>query len=70
MQDVYIQENRTKLAQLAKQPNYIEIGKQEASALVYKVSPISNKEALKNLKAVLAYQRKNHTIDLNRQTPS
>jgi len=27
MQDIYIQENGTKLAWLAKQPNYIKIGR-------------------------------------------
>ena len=44
-----------KLAWLAKQPNYIGIGRREASALVYKVSAIGSRETVKNLKAVLAY---------------
>jgi hypothetical protein len=69
IQDVYVRENGTKLAWLAKQPNCIGMGRREASALVYRVSAISSREALKNLKAVLAYWRKNRTVDLNRQTP-
>ena len=55
IQDVYVQENGTKLAWLAKQPNYIEIGRYKASALVYRASAISNREAVKNIKAVLTY---------------
>ena len=70
MQHVYIRENGTKLAWLAKQPNCRGIGRQEASALVYRASAIANGEAIENLKAVLAYWRKNHTMDLNRQTAS
>ena len=42
-----------KLAQLANQPNYIEIGRREVSALVYKVSAISSRKAVKNIKAVM-----------------
>ena len=70
MQHTYVRENGTKLAWLAKQPDCRGIGRQEASALVYRASAIANREAIKNLKAVLAYWRKNHTMDLNRQTAS
>ena len=38
------------------------------SALVYRASAISSSKAVKNVKAVLAYWRKNGTIDLNQQT--
>ncbi len=69
MQDAYIRENGRKLAWLAKQPNCMGIGRREASALVYKASAIGSGEAVENLKAVLAYWRKNGTVDLNRQTP-
>ncbi len=69
IQDIYIQENRTKLAWLANQPNYIGMGRREASALVYQAVTISNTEAIKNVKAILTHQQKNSTIDLNRQTP-
>jgi hypothetical protein len=69
MQDAYVRENGTKLAWLAKQPNYIGIGRREASALVYRAAAISSIEAIKNVKAILAHWRKNGTVDLNRQTP-
>ena len=68
IQDAYIQENGRKLAWLAKQPSYIGIGRREASILVYRASAISSREAVKNVKAVLAHQQKNGTIDLNCQT--
>ena len=58
-----------KLTWLAKQPNYIGMGRQKASALVYRASAIGSREAVENVKAMLTYQRKNGTIDLNRQTP-
>lgn len=70
MQDAYVRENGTKLAWLAKQPDCIGIGRQEASALVYRASAIASGEAIENLKAVLTHWRKNHTMDLNRQTAS
>jgi hypothetical protein len=44
-----------KLAWLAKQPNCTEMGRQEASALVYKAAAIANREAVKSVKAILAY---------------
>jgi len=44
------------------------MGRREASALVYRASAIGSNKAVKNVKAVLAYWRKNGTIDLNRQT--
>ncbi|XTI94618.1 hypothetical protein V2W45_1440154 [Cenococcum geophilum] len=44
------------------------MGRQEASALVYRASAIGSGEAVENVKAVLAHWRKNGTIDLNRQT--
>ena len=65
-----MRENRRKLGWLAKQPDCIKIGRQEASTLVYKASTISSREAVKNVKAVLAYWRKNSTVDLNWQTSS
>jgi hypothetical protein len=46
------------------------MGRQEASALVYRVSAIGSGEAVENLKAILAHWRKNGTVDLNRQTAS
>ena len=68
IQDAYIWENGTKLTWLAKQPNCMGIGRQEASALVYRASAINSREAVKNLKAILTHWRKNGTMDLNRQT--
>jgi len=44
------------------------MGRQEASTLVYRASAISSREAVKNIKAILAHWRKNGTMDLNRQT--
>jgi hypothetical protein len=41
------------------------MGRQEASALVYRASAISSREAVKNVKAVLAHWRKNGIVDLN-----
>jgi hypothetical protein len=70
MQHAYVRENGTKLAWLAKQPDCRGIGRQEASALVYRASTIASGEAIENLKAVLAHWRKNRTVDLNRQTAS
>ena len=70
MQDTYIRENGTKLAWLAKQSDCVGIGRQEASALVYRASAIGSREAVENLKAILAHWRKNGTLDLNRQTAS
>ena len=64
-----MRENGRKLSQLAKQADYIGMGRREASALIYKASAVSSMEAVKNVKAILAYQQKNGTIDLNRQTP-
>ena len=55
MQHAYIWENGMKLAWLAKQPNCIGIGRQEASALVYRASAISSSKAIKNVKAILIY---------------
>ena len=66
IQDVYIRENGTKLAWLAKQPDYIGMGRREASALIYRASAIGSREAVKNVKAVLTHWRKNGTVDLNR----
>jgi len=63
-----MRENGRKLGWLAKQANYIGMGRREAFALVYRVSAISSGEAVKNVKAILAYWRKNGTVDLNRQT--
>jgi hypothetical protein len=68
MQDAYIRENGRKLGWLAKQPDYMGMGRREASALVYRASAISSGEAVENVKAVLAYWRKNGTVDLNQQT--
>jgi hypothetical protein len=62
-------ENGTKLAWLAKQPTYMGMGRREASALVYRVSAIGSREAVKNVKAVLTHWQKKGTVDLNRQTP-
>ena len=45
------------------------MGRQEALALVYRISTINSRETVKNIKAVLAHWQKNSTIDLNRQTP-
>ena len=64
-----MRENGRKLGWLAKQPNYKGMGRQEALALIYRASAIGSGEAIKNVKAVLMYWRKNGTIDLNRQTP-
>ena len=61
-------ENGRKLGWLAKQANYIGIGRREALALVYRASAISSSKAVENVKAILAYWRKNGTIDLNQQT--
>ena len=69
IQDIYIWENGTKLAWLAKQPHYIGMGRREASALVYRAAAIGSGEAVKNIKAILTHWRKNITVDLNRQTP-
>ena len=55
IQNVYIQENGKKLIQLAKQPNYTGMGRQEASALIYRVSTIGSREAVENVKAMLTY---------------
>ena len=55
MQDTYIRENGRKLGWLAKQANYIGMGRREASALVYRASAIGSREAIKNVKAVLAH---------------
>jgi len=44
------------------------MGRQEASTLVYRASAIGSKEAIKNIKAILAHWQKNGTMDLNRQT--
>jgi len=55
MQHAYIWENGMKLAWLAKQPNCMGIGRQEASALVYRASAITSGEAIENLNAVLAH---------------
>ena len=44
------------------------MGRREALALVYRAAAIGNGEAVENVKAILAYWRKNGTIDLNRQT--
>ena len=70
VQDAYVRENGTKLAWLARQPDCMGIGRQEASALVYRASAIASGEAIENLKTVLAHWRKNRTMDLNRQTAS
>ena len=67
IQDAYIQENGMKLIQLANQLNYIRISRQEASILIYRAAAISNIKAIKNVKAILAYQQKNGIIDLNYQ---
>ena len=63
-----MRENRRKLNQLAKQAKCIGIGRREASALVYRASAIGSVEAVKNINAILAYWRKNGTIDLDGQT--
>ena len=55
MQDIYIQDNRRKLNWLAKQANCIGIDRQEAFRLVYRANTISSREAIKNIKVVLAY---------------
>ena len=55
MQNIYIQDNKKKLNQLAKQANYIKIDRREASKLVYKVSTINSREAIKNIKVILTY---------------
>jgi hypothetical protein len=70
MQDAYVRENGRKLAWLAKQPDCVGMGRQEASALVYRASAIGSGEAVMNVKAILAHWRKNGTVDLNRQTAS
>ena len=41
------------------------IGRREVSALVYRASAISSREAVKNVKAILAHWRKNSIVDLN-----
>jgi hypothetical protein len=41
------------------------MGKQEVFALIYKISTIGNREAVKNIKTVLTYWQKNGIIDLN-----
>ena len=69
IQDVYMRENGRKLGWLAKQPNCKGMGRRKALALIYRASAIGSREAVKNVKAVLAHWRKNGTIDLNRQTP-
>ena len=70
IQNVYVRENGRKLGWLAKQANYMGMGRRKASALVYRASAIGSREAVKNVKAVLAHWRKNGTVDLNlnRQT--
>ena len=45
MQDAYVRENGRKLAWLAKQPDCVGMGRQEASALVYRASAIGSEEA-------------------------
>jgi len=50
-----MRENGRKLGWLAKQPNYIGIGRREALVLVYRASAISSGEAIKNVKAILAH---------------
>src|SRR6266702_3375220 len=55
MQDIYIQENGRKLGWLAKQADCVGMGRQEALALIYRASVIGNGEAVKNVKAILAY---------------
>ena len=55
IQDIYIRENGRKLGWLAKQANYVGIGRWEASALVYRASAISSREAVKNVKAILTH---------------
>jgi hypothetical protein len=68
IQDAYVRENGRKLGWLAKQADCMGMGRREASALVYRASAIGSGEAVENVKAVLAYWRKNGTVDLNRQT--
>ena len=70
MQDAYVRENGRKLGWLAKQAECMGMGRREASALVYRASAIGSVEAVENINAVLAYWRKNGTLDLNRQTAS
>jgi hypothetical protein len=50
-----MRENRRKLGWLAKQAKCIGMGRQEASALVYRASAIGSMEAIKNINAILAY---------------
>ena len=68
MQDAYVRENGRKLDWLAKQAECMGMGRREASALVYRASAIGSVEAVENINAVLAYWRKNGTIDLDGQT--